>query len=363
MSYKRKKSLFQLVGTVAMVMIALILGGVMIALTGNPAVSTYGVLLNGAFGTSRKISELFVKLIPILLMSFGISIAFKAKLWNIGAEGQFIMASIAGVVVGLYVKAPAPITIVFSFVAAAGAGALWAGLAGWLKNRFNANEVITTLMLNYIASYFLLYLINGPMQDPYSDLAQSDILPENLQLPFLFEGTRLHTGIIILIVVIIFMIVLWHTSLGYKIDLIGQGDKIATYAGVNVKKTVIVTMLLSGALCGMAGWCELFGIQYRLLDGLGADYGNIANIIALLGSLNVYGVMAAAAFFSILLCGGASMQRMTDVPYSVIGVIEGLIIILVIAKDAFANRLTSISGSRERKKEKLVEAEEKKEEN
>ena len=346
MKQRFQKSWGQIVGTVAMVAIALILGAMLIVFTGNSPAEAYGAMLNGAFGSTRKITELFVKLTPILLMAYGISVAFKAQLWNIGAEGQFVMASITGAAIALYVPIPYFPRLILSLIASMAAGALWAGIAGWLKNRFNCNEVITTLMLNYIASYFLLYLINGPMQDPYSDLSQSDIIPEEMHLPVLMEHSRLNTGIFLLIAVVIFMIFFWKTSLGYKIDLVGRGKSVATYAGVDVKKTVMKTMFISGALCGLAGWIEMFGIQYRVLDGIAGTYGDIANIVALLGALNVYGIMAAAAFFSILLCGGASMQRMTEVPYSVVSVIEGLIIVLVIARNMFGERVNSFASKR-----------------
>ena len=328
-----KQKIIKSCAPVAMVIIAMLLGGVLVLISGNSPLTAYQAILHGAFGSPQKICELFVKLIPILLLAFGASIAYRAQLWNIGANGQFIMGSIASAAVAIYLPLPTFILIPLSFIAAIVAGALWAGLAAWLKNRFNANEVITTLMLNYIADYFLMYLINGPMQDPYSDLSQSDLIPDAMRLTRLFGNYRLHTGIFILIVVIVIMFFFWRTPLGYKIDLLGQGEKVSTYAGVDVKKTILLTMFISGALGGLAGWIETFGIQYRILDGIAADYGNIATIIALLGSLQVPGIMIAAAFFSILLCGGASMQRMTEVPYSVVNVMEGLIIILVIAKD------------------------------
>lgn len=339
MSIKTKETLSQIGTTILMVVIALALGAVLIVLSGNAPGEAYSTLISGAFGSEQKITELFVKAIPILIMALGVSIAFRAGLWNIGAEGQFIMGAVSSVAVALYVPLPMPIRFILSFVVAIVAGALWSGIAGWLKIKFNANEVITTLMLNYIASYFLMYLINGPMQDPNSDLPQSDIISENLRLTRLFGNYRLHTGIFILIVVIVFMIIFWKTSLGYQINLIGQGEKVSTYAGVNVKSITMKTMLLSGGMIALAGWIEIFGIQYRLLDGMAADYGNIATIIALLGSLSVYGIIAAAAFFAILLCGGASMQRMTEVPYSVVDVMQGLIIIFVIAKDTLTEQI------------------------
>lgn len=341
----------EVASTILMVIIALIIGAVLVILSGNSPLEAYSAMITGAFGSKQKICELFVKLIPTLIMGLGVSVAYRAQLWNIGAEGQFLMGSIASVAVALYVSVPLYLRIPLSFIAAIGAGAGWAALAGWLKARFNANEVITTLMLNYVATYFLLYLINGPMQDPYSDLSQTDLIPDGMRLAKLLGETfRLHTGIFLMILVVVFMIFFWRTSLGHRISLIGQGDKVATYAGINVKRTTIVTMFISGALMGLAGWIEIFGIQYRLLDGIAGDAGNIATIVALMGSLNVYGIIASSGFFSILLCGGASMQRMTNVPYSVVDVIQGLIIIFVIAKNVVWGRI-NLSAFRKKGKE------------
>lgn len=328
-----------------MVIVALLIGAILVVLSENSPAEAYTMMLKGAFGSPQKINELFVKLIPTLIMSLGVSIAYRAQLWNIGAEGQFIMGSIASMVVALYVPFPIPLRIVLSFLVAILAGGGWAALAGWLRSRFNANEVITTLMLNYVANYLLLYLINGPMQDPTSDLSQTALVPDAMRLTQLFDTYRLHSGIFILIGVVIFMIFFWKTTLGYRINLAGQGEKVATYAGINVKRTVIITMFISGAFCGLAGWIETFGINYRLLDGIAGEAGSIATIVALLGSLNVYGIIAAAGFFSILLCGGASMQRMTEVPYSVVDVIQGLIIIFVIAKNTVLDRITGVFTS------------------
>ena len=153
----------EVLGTVLMVLAALAIGAVLVVLSGNEPAEAYGMMLKGSFGSTQKITALFVKLIPTLIMALGVSVAFRAQLWNIGAQGQFIMGSICSMVVALYVPVVIPVRIVLAFLVSVLAGASWAGLAGWLKTRFNANEVITTLMLNYIANYLLLYLINGPM--------------------------------------------------------------------------------------------------------------------------------------------------------------------------------------------------------
>ena len=244
----------EVLGTVLMVIVALLIGAVLVVLSGNQPGEAYSTMLRGAFGSTQKITELFVKLIPTLIMALGVSVAFRAQLWNIGAEGQFIMGSICSMVVALYLPVPIPLRMVIAFAAAVVAGGLWAGLAGWLKTRFNANEVITTLMFNYIANYLLLYLINGPMQDPYSDLSQTDLIPDGMRLAKLIGTYRLHAGIFLMLLVVLIMIFFWRTTLGYRINLVGQGEKVATYSGVRVKQTVVVTMCISGAFSGLAGF-------------------------------------------------------------------------------------------------------------
>ncbi len=322
-------------GSVVMVAIALLIGAILVAVSGNDPAEAYASMFQGAFGSRQRVSELFVKLIPVIIMALGVSIAYKAQLWNIGAAGQFIMGAIASVAVGLYVPLPPALLVPLSFVAALAAAGLWAALAAYLKTRFNANEVITTLMLNYIADYFLAYLVYGPMMDPAGQLPQSAVLNEALRLPLLIEGLRLHSGLYIMVAVLLLMLLLWKSTLGYRINLIGQGEKVSTYAGVNVKKTVITTMFLSGMVIGVAGWIEAYGLQFRVMENFAGSYGNIATVVALLGALNPIGIAASSLFFSVLLVGGASMQRMTDVPYSIVDVIQGLIIIFVISAAVF----------------------------
>ena len=351
MNKKLKQGLINLGETLAMLVIALLVGALLVIISGNDPLEAYEAMLTGAFGRNplknqMKIYELLVKVIPLMLIAFAMSIAFKAQLWNIGAGGQYVMGAIAAAAVALYIPIPIPARIILSLVAAITAGAFWGWLAGWMKVRFNANEVITTLMLSYIANCILLWLINGPMQDPYSDLTQSDIVPEGMFLPRLVGNYRLHSGIFILLFVIVIMCFFWKTPLGYRIDLIGQGKKVATYSGVNVDRTVQTAMLISGGIAGLAGWIELFGILHRLFPDIASNYGDIANIIALLGGLNPYGIIASSFFFAVLINGGSSMNRMTNVPYSIVDVIQGLIIIFVIAKVILHRKNPSASGKK-----------------
>ncbi|MCB7318273.1 ABC transporter permease [Lacrimispora sp. 210928-DFI.3.58] len=313
--------------------IALAIGAVLVSVSGNDPVEAYQTLFRGAFGSKQRMSEVFVKMIPLSMMAFGVSIAFKAQLWNIGGDGQFILGAICGILPGLYFNLPPILLMPLSLVCGMAGGALWAGAAAWLKVRFSANEVITTLMLNYIASYFLSFLVHGPMMDPAGgDFPQSPNLAEIYRLPLFSDRLRIHGGIFVGILVAVVMLFFWKTILGYRIDLAGQGDKVATYSGMNVKRTMIITMMVSGALVGLAGWNEIYGVQYRLLEGLASGYGDIAVVIALLGGLNPLGIVIASFFFSALLVGGATMQRMTEVPYSIVDIIQGLVIVFIIAR-------------------------------
>ena len=335
MQNKVLNSIRQIILAVLTIIIALLIGAVLVVFSGNSPIEAYTTLFNGAFGSSQRISEVFVKMIPLSVMAFGVSVAFKANLWNIGGSGQFTMGAICSVLVGLYMGLPAAVAIPVSIIAAVIGGGLWAGFAGWLKTRFNANEVITTLMLNYIATYFLAYLVYGPLMDPNGSLPQTKQLADSLHLPLFAAGMRIHMGILLIPILLIFMLFFWKSTFGFKVDLIGKGEKIATCSGINVKKTVVLTMVISGAITGLAGWNEVYGVQYRLLEGIAGNYGNISVVVALLGGLNPIGITVASFFFSALLVGGATMQRMTDVPYSIVDIVEGLIIVFVIARTAF----------------------------
>ena len=333
MGNKLKSAAGEVCAAVLTIAIALAIGAVLVKLSGNDPVEAYQTLFRGAFGSKQRISEVFVKMVPLCMMAFGTSVAFRAQLWNIGGNGQFILGAIAAILPGLYLKLPPVILLPLSLICGMLGGALWAGLAAVLKIRFSANEVITTLMLNYIATYFLAFLVHGPMKDPVGgDFPQSPNIAEALRLPLFSDRLRIHAGIFVGILVVAVMLFFWKTVLGYRIDLAGQGEKVATYSGMSVKRTVLITMMISGALTGLAGWNEIYGVQYRLLEGVASGYGDIAVVIALLGSLNTVGIVIAGFFFSALMVGGATMQRMTDVPYSIVDIIQGLVIVFIIAR-------------------------------
>lgn len=333
MKNKISKILKGVVPSIMTIIIALLIGAILIVSSGNNPLEAYRILIKGAFGSAHKISETLVKAIPLSIMALGTSIAFKNKIWNIGGDGQFIVGTIFSLSVGIYLNLPPIVLLPVSFIAAFVGGGLWASIAGWLKTKFNANEVITTLMLNYIATYLLAYLVYGPMMDPEGfGFPQTPLLSENLRLGLFNEATRIHTGLFVAIALMFVMIIFWKSTIGFRIKLMGQGSKVSSYAGISSKKTMILAMFLSGGLAGLAGWNEIYGIHYRLMTDIASGYGSLAIVIALLGNLNPVGIAFSSFFFAALLVGGNTMQRMMGIPYSIVDIIQALVIIFVITR-------------------------------
>lgn len=337
--YKLQKGLKRFLPSLATIALALLVGAVVIAISGNDPLEAYRQMLLGAFGSKSRLSETVIKAVPLMLLALGVSVAFRSQIWNIGADGQFTIGAILSICVVQYCHSESIFVLILSFLAAVVGGALWAGISGFLKAKFNANEVITTLMLNYIASYLLAYLIRGPLMDPNGgNNPQSASIPEAFRLPRFVSNLRLNFGIFIAIIVMILLYYFWRSAAGYKLKLVGASQPVARYAGLSVPTVVLVTMLLSGGIAGIAGWTEVFGAQYRLLDNISSGYGNLAIVVALLGNLRPIDIGIASFFFAALMSGGSAMQRMTNVPYSVVDIIQGLVIIFVICRTVMNTR-------------------------
>lgn len=328
-----EKAILGIMPALISVLLAFLIGAVLLILAGISPIEAYSSLFKGAFGSNNRIAETCVKAIPLIILGLGISIAFKAQIWNIGGDGQFTVGAIFAVFVGLNFNIPNVLLLPLTFVAAFVGGACWGGIAGFLKAKFNANEVITTLMLNYIALYLLEWVVKGPMMDPNGHgFPQTELIGEGLRLPIIFQGTRLHLGLILALVLVIGGYFFWKTILGFKIDIVGQSADVAEYSGIKVNKIIISTMFISAGLAGVAGFSEVFGVHYRLIENISGGYGNLAIVVALLADLNPFGIVISGFFFAALVVGGNTMQRMVGVPFSLVGVIQGLVIIFVISR-------------------------------
>lgn len=317
--------------TVLIVLAAFGIGAIIILLIGANPVTAYQALLHAAFGTVNGFAETMVKACPLLFAGLGIAVAYRAKFWNIGAEGQIYAGGITAAIAGIYVRGlPMLIHLPLTMLAGAAGGAAWGFIPGVLKAKLKVNEVITTLMLNYIIILLSAYLVHSPMRDLSSGITISPQLQRAAWLPIVIPKTRFHFGIILAIfTAILIAYVLRKTVLGYQIRAVGDNARAARVAGISVERTIILTMVLSGALAGLAGAAEVSGVQHRLVEEFSPGYGYLAIAVALLAGLNPIGVIFSSILFAALLNGADAMQRTASVPVPVIYVIEGLVILFI----------------------------------
>ena len=285
---------------------------------------------------------MLVRAAPLMFVGVGISVAFRSGILNIGGEGQIMMGAAAGIAFTLIFKdLPREVLIPSAFIASFIGGALWAGIAGYMKAYLHVNEILSTVMLNYIAAQIYIFLIRGPLIDPKeiasgTGIAQTELLTQTAWLGKLVRGTRLHTGIIIAVVLsVLIYIMLWKTTLGYRLRAVGAEAKAANYAGMNVKLYLVMAIMISGGFCGMAGAVEALGVHHRGLEGLSAGYGFSGIVVALFGGLHPLGIIPASALFGLLILGADMMQRAVEVPSAIVLVIQGLIILAIVSTRIF----------------------------
>lgn len=339
--------------TVALAILALLL-----VVTGHDAVAGLRALGRGAFGSWYAItSATLVRAIPLGLAGLAVAVAFRAGILNIGAEGQLLVGATAaagiavasGLSTGPYTGAlPAPLVIVLMVLGGAVAGAAWSGVAAFLRARFGVLEVISTIMLNFLALNLVGFLVRGPLQEPQRINPQSLSLPPSLQLPVLIPGTRLHVGLLVLVAIAVGLS--WwlrSTASGFRLRAVGESPAAAASAGgINVTRTATGAFLLSGALAGLAGSVEYTGVTYALYDNFSPGYGYTAIAVALLARLHPVGVLATALLFGALEAGANAMQRDAAVPQTVVSVVEATLILLVVAADQWQRRRPTSASER-----------------
>lgn len=320
--------------SIGAVVLAILCGGGLIALWGGNPVLAYTALFNGAFGSLNGLSETLLRAIPLICTGLAVALAFRAGTFNLGAEGQLLFGGIAAAAVGLALpQLPALTLIPLMMIAAMLAGALWSLLPGLLKLKFGASELITTIMLNYIAAHFISYLLYGPMQESAGYLAQTDRLSRSASLPRLIEGTRLHIGLmIVLLAAALAHFALWHTVWGYRLRVAGLNARVALNSGMKVTALTVSAFLVSGALAGLAGYMEVVGVQRRMIEGLSPGYGYTGIIVALLGGTSPIGVVIAAFLFAALQVGATAMETTQGVPSTLVTIIQGLVVLFVIGR-------------------------------
>ncbi|MFQ5762048.1 MAG: ABC transporter permease [Candidatus Bathyarchaeia archaeon] len=324
-------------------MLALVAGAIMLAATGFNPLAAYQALGAGAFGTQFNAGSTFVKATPLMLIGVGLAVAFKCKVWNIGAEGQLLMGATFGSWFALtfgwmHAAALIPLIIIFGFAG----GAFWALIPAVLKTRLGVNEIITTLMMNFIAFYLLDFLVYGPLRDPSplsGEFPYSAPMPDSARFFIIVPGTTVHLGLIIaLLFAVAIFFLMSRTTLGYQIRATGTNPKAARYGGISVNRTIIMAMLISGGLSGVAGMSEVAGVTVRLFTAITVNYGYLAIAVALLGKLHPLGIVLSSILFAALVNGGDTMQRALGVPIVLVLVFEGLVVLLALSSDFLTRR-------------------------
>lgn len=317
------------------IFLALVLSAGMVAAAGKNPGEVYQAICKGVFGRTAGMVEMVVKGTPLLLAGLGMVFAFKAKVWNVGGEGQIYMGALAATWVGVNLTGlPAWLHLPLALLAGAIAGSLWALIPALLKVYMKVNEVITSLMLNYIAILFISWVVHGPMQEVGGFMPQTPRVANTAILPLLFPPSRLHAGVILAITLaFVVYLLLFYTPLGYNIRAVGANPSAAEHGGIRVSRTILLVMVMSGMMTGLAGANEVLGFHYRLMDGISPGYGFTAMVVALLGKLNPLAVVLSAYLFASLNVGAAQMQRVLQVPIALSQVIQGLVVLCVLGTE------------------------------
>ncbi len=312
------------------IMASLVVAAVFVKLTGGSPIESGAALISGAFGNTNNILRTLAKSTPLIVSGLAVAVALRAGLFNIGAEGQLLVGGLASATVGFAVKSlPAIVHLPLAIIAGMIAGAAWAFIPGFLKAWRGTHEVIVTIMMNYIAIQLMQYLVSGPLKDPNG----TDRTPEVVQTAWLWSyghGTDFSIGFLLAILAAFAIhFLLKRTSFGYEIRAVGLGQKAAEVNGINVKRTMVTAMCISGSLAGLAGAIEVLAVSHRFTSQFSAGYGFDSIAVALLGGLEAGGVVAAGTLFGAINNGTRNMEMMTDTSRHVAGIIQSIIIIAV----------------------------------
>ncbi|MDT8306586.1 MAG: ABC transporter permease [Anaerolineae bacterium] len=359
------------------VLAAFLVGAVILWLQDVSPIEAYRAMLVGAFGTKNGLSDTLVKAIPLMLVGLGIAIAFRGGVINIGAEGQIIVGALLTTFVGVELVGDFPpvLAILIGLLAGAFMGGLWGAVPGYLKAKLGVNEILSTIMMNQIAIQIGYYLLRRPMLDP-AELAAGTNIPQSarlgraLDLPrftdvaqwlgvtrsaadleldgylgqlygVLVEPSRLHTGLIFAIIMAILVyVLLWRTTLGYRIRAVGLSRSASEYAGIKVGRTMVLSMTLSGMFAGLAGAIEILGLHHRMFEpvAVSAGFGFSGIVAALFGKLHPLGIIPSSILFGGLLVGGDKMQRAMQIPQVMITAVLGLVVLFVVSTEYLVQR-------------------------
>ncbi|MEZ5534278.1 MAG: ABC transporter permease [Thiolinea sp.] len=318
----------------------LLFGMIVFMFLGQSPVKAFHAFFIEPINDTYGLGELLLKASPLALIALGLSVGFRANIWNIGAEGQLIMGAVAaGGVALLFYETESPLVLPLMFIAGALGGMAWAAIPALLRTRFNTNEILVSLMLVYVAGMLLSWLIHGPWRDPDGfGFPQSRLFSDSAILPIILEGTRAHAGMLITLAALVISFIFLRWSLvAFQMRVAGLAPKAADYAGFNNKRMIWIGLLAGGAAAGLAGTSEIAGPIGQLTSPVSPGYGFAAIIVAFVGRLNPVGILLASLLMALLYLGGESAQMQLSLPAAVSGVFQGLLLFFLLATDVLIN--------------------------
>lgn len=312
-------------GLVAVVAAGLIVAALFVVAAGKSPLAVFRVMLGYAVGSGNGLAEVMVRAVPLCLAGLGVAVAFRCNVFNIGADGQLVVGAIlATAAAGVM---PPGLALIGLLVCGVVGGAAYGGIAGWLKARFGVSEIIVTIMQNYIAIQLLTWMVRGPMQERMGMFPRSDALPGAAVLDVLIPGTRVHWGIMIALAASTLVhILMRHSAFGFQVAVVGRNPLVARFAGIADRRIILMAMLVSGGLAGLAGAVEIAGLHHRLQDDFAPGFGLLAIAVALLARLEPLAVPFSAILFGILHVGSGAVQREVGLPFPVVWIFEAIVI-------------------------------------
>ena len=318
---------------------SLLIGALIMIANGRSPIVGYGALIKGAFGSKYNLATTLAKTVPLILTGLATAISFRSGISNIGGEGQLYMGAFAAAFVGItFTSLPGFIGVGLAILAGALVGGLYAFFPAILKVKYKVDEVITTIMLNTVATLFTAYLVNYPFATSQGKIGGTEIIAEQFQLSRLVRLSTLNTSIFYMgIIAIVIYYLMEKTSAGYDFKMVGQNGLFARYGGIKDKKQMVIAMLISGGLCGIAGVFEVLGVHYRFLQNISPGFAFDGMLIALIVRNNPIGIVFMAVFFGALKTGSISMENAVGIPSELVLVIQSIIILFIAGESGFKN--------------------------
>jgi len=328
------------------VILAFAFGALFILATGHNPLQAYVLFIRGAFGNMFNLMETITKAIPLTIAGLAFLFAYRCGVFNIGTEGQLLVGAMAAALVGYLIKLPPVIHQIVLLIAGAVFGALYAGIAGWLKAYRGVNEILSTLMLNYPAIYLTHYLVTKIFKSP-GVVPATPPISSSAVLPIIVPDTRLHAGIFI-VIALIFLVdfILRKTVLGYEIRAVGFNPTAAAHSGISIRKNIIIAIMISGALAGLAGSVEVMGLHHRFFDQFSPGYGFDGISVSLVALLNPFATFFSSLFFGAMRTGSTEMQIFMEIPRQLMTLYQGIILFFIAGQLIFITFIRKIIRKR-----------------